>query len=127
MKLLLLLLLLLCLYVFIRLFDVLDMYAVLIFLPFSHYQRKVRASDILSKFVGQSESALRSIFATARASAPCVLFLDEIDAIAGGQARGGGNQTNERKKEGKRERERERKREREREEEGKRLLSLICK
>jgi SpoVK/Ycf46/Vps4 family AAA+-type ATPase len=43
---------------------------------------QVRASDILDKWLGGSEALLRSLFARARASAPCILFLDEIDAIA---------------------------------------------
>jgi SpoVK/Ycf46/Vps4 family AAA+-type ATPase len=37
-------------------------------------------------FIGQSERNLREIFQTARRNAPCVLFLDEIDAL--GQKRG---------------------------------------
>lgn len=42
----------------------------------------VKASDILDKWLGGSEAILRSLFAKARAAAPCILFLDEIDAIA---------------------------------------------
>ena len=42
----------------------------------------VRASDILDKWLGGSEALLRSVFARARASAPCILFIDEIDAVA---------------------------------------------
>ena len=42
----------------------------------------VRASDILDKWLGGSEALLRSLFARARASAPCILFIDEIDAVA---------------------------------------------
>lgn len=47
-------------------------------LPIIH----VRAADILDKWLGGSEALLRSLFARARAASPCVLFLDEIDAIA---------------------------------------------
>jgi len=43
---------------------------------------KVDAVDVLNQWVGESESVIRSFFARARASAPCILFLDEIDAIA---------------------------------------------
>jgi SpoVK/Ycf46/Vps4 family AAA+-type ATPase len=43
---------------------------------------QVRATDILDKWLGGSEALLRSLFARARAAAPCILFLDEIDAIA---------------------------------------------
>ncbi len=42
----------------------------------------VRGPEILSKWVGESEKALREIFRKARASAPCIVFLDEVDSIA---------------------------------------------
>ena len=42
----------------------------------------MRASDILDKWLGGSESAIRSLFARARSAAPCILFFDEIDALA---------------------------------------------
>ncbi|MFZ2503782.1 MAG: ATP-binding protein, partial [Nocardioides sp.] len=41
----------------------------------------VSLADILDMYVGQSERNLHELFETARASAPCVLFLDELDAI----------------------------------------------
>lgn len=41
----------------------------------------IRISDILGQYVGESESNLHDIFETARANAPVVLFLDEIDAV----------------------------------------------
>jgi SpoVK/Ycf46/Vps4 family AAA+-type ATPase len=43
---------------------------------------RVRASDVLDKWLGGSEAAIRSLFARARGAAPCILFFDEIDAIA---------------------------------------------
>jgi SpoVK/Ycf46/Vps4 family AAA+-type ATPase len=43
---------------------------------------QVRASDVLDKWLGGSEALLRSLFDRARAAAPCILFIDEIDAIA---------------------------------------------
>jgi SpoVK/Ycf46/Vps4 family AAA+-type ATPase len=43
---------------------------------------KVRASDVLDKWLGGSEAAVRSLFARARSAAPCIIFFDEIDAIA---------------------------------------------
>ena len=43
---------------------------------------KVRASDILDQWLGGSEAAIRAIFTRARAAAPCILFFDELDAIA---------------------------------------------
>ncbi|GBF09502.1 cell division control protein 48, AAA family, partial [Aeropyrum pernix] len=42
----------------------------------------VRGPEILSKWVGESERAIREIFAKARQHAPAVVFFDEIDAIA---------------------------------------------
>ncbi|NPA23139.1 MAG: AAA family ATPase, partial [Crenarchaeota archaeon] len=42
----------------------------------------VRGPEILSKWVGESERAIREIFKKARMAAPCVVFFDEIDAIA---------------------------------------------
>jgi transitional endoplasmic reticulum ATPase len=42
----------------------------------------IRGPEILSKWVGESEKAVRKIFRKARQSAPCIIFLDELDAIA---------------------------------------------
>ena len=42
----------------------------------------VNGPELLSPYVGQSEARLRELFSAARQSAPCVLFLDEIDAMA---------------------------------------------
>jgi len=42
----------------------------------------VKGPEILSKWVGESEKAVRKIFRKARQAAPCVVFFDEIDAIA---------------------------------------------
>ena len=41
----------------------------------------VRGPEILSKWVGESEKAIREIFRKAKASAPCIVFFDEIDSI----------------------------------------------
>ncbi len=38
-------------------------------------------ADVLDMYIGQSEKNLREIFETARRNAPCVLFIDEIDAL----------------------------------------------
>jgi SpoVK/Ycf46/Vps4 family AAA+-type ATPase len=38
--------------------------------------------DIYSLWVGESEKAIASLFERARSAAPCVLFLDELDALA---------------------------------------------
>ncbi len=42
----------------------------------------IRGPEILSKWVGESEKAVREVFKRARQTAPCVVFFDEIDAIA---------------------------------------------
>ncbi|MCY0860229.1 MAG: CDC48 family AAA ATPase [Sulfolobaceae archaeon] len=42
----------------------------------------VRGPEVLSKWVGESEKAIREIFRRARQTAPCVIFFDEIDSIA---------------------------------------------
>jgi transitional endoplasmic reticulum ATPase len=43
----------------------------------------VRGPEVLSMWVGESEKAIRQIFKKARQVAPCIVFFDEIDAIAG--------------------------------------------
>ncbi len=42
----------------------------------------VKGPEILSKWVGESEKAVREIFRRARRAAPAIVFFDEIDAIA---------------------------------------------
>ncbi|BBU63952.1 CDC48 family AAA ATPase [Methylosinus sporium] len=42
----------------------------------------VKGPELLSKYVGESERAVRDLFARARQSAPCLVFLDEVDALA---------------------------------------------
>ncbi|MHA1698762.1 MAG: AAA family ATPase, partial [Promethearchaeota archaeon] len=41
----------------------------------------VKGSEILSKWLGESEKAISEIFMKARQCAPCIMFFDEIDAI----------------------------------------------
>lgn len=48
----------------------------------------IKGPELLSKWVGESESQVRGVFDKARTAAPCVLFFDELDSI--GMARGGG-------------------------------------
>ncbi len=42
----------------------------------------IKGPEVFSKYVGESEEAVREIFQKARQVAPCILFIDEIDAIA---------------------------------------------
>jgi len=48
----------------------------------------VKGPELMSKYVGESERALRDVFRTARQAAPTIMFFDEIDALA--PARGSG-------------------------------------
>lgn len=48
----------------------------------------VRGPEVLSKWVGESERAIRDIFRKAKASAPCIIFFDEIDSLAKPRAYG---------------------------------------
>ena len=42
----------------------------------------VKGAELLSKWVGESEHAVRDLFARARQSSPAIIFFDELDAIA---------------------------------------------
>ncbi|MGN6613491.1 MAG: CDC48 family AAA ATPase [Candidatus Nitrosocosmicus sp.] len=42
----------------------------------------IKGPELLSKWVGESEKGVREIFRKARQSAPCIIFFDELDAIA---------------------------------------------
>ncbi|MDI9643974.1 MAG: CDC48 family AAA ATPase [Candidatus Verstraetearchaeota archaeon] len=42
----------------------------------------VKGPEVLSKWVGESEKAIREIFKKARQAAPCIVFFDELDSIA---------------------------------------------
>ncbi len=41
----------------------------------------VKGAELLDKYVGESERAVREVFARARAAAPSILFFDELDAL----------------------------------------------
>jgi transitional endoplasmic reticulum ATPase len=47
----------------------------------------VRGPEVLSKWVGESEKAIREIFRKAKASSPCIVVFDELDSLA--RPRGG--------------------------------------
>ena len=48
----------------------------------------ISGSDFVEMFVGVGASRVRDLFTQAKASTPCIIFLDEIDAV--GRRRGGG-------------------------------------
>jgi len=57
----------------------------------------VKGPELLSKFVGESERAVRQLFMRAAASPPCIVFFDELDALcpnrgAAGESSGGSSE-----------------------------------
>lgn len=59
----------------------------------------IKGPELFSKFVGESEKALRNVFEKARASSPSIIFFDEIDGMIGSRtdgASGGGVHVGER-------------------------------
>mmetsp|Transcript_6253 Transcript_6253/g.12390 ORF Transcript_6253/g.12390 Transcript_6253/m.12390 type:complete len:678 (-) Transcript_6253:774-2807(-) len=42
----------------------------------------VKGPELLNKYVGESEKSVRRVFQRARASSPCIIFFDELDALA---------------------------------------------
>jgi transitional endoplasmic reticulum ATPase len=49
----------------------------------------IKGPELLSKWVGESEKGVREIFRKARQAAPCIIFLDEIDALVPRRESGG--------------------------------------
>ena len=49
----------------------------------------VKGPELMSKFIGESERALREVFHKARQASPCVLFFDELDGLVGSRESGG--------------------------------------
>jgi ribosome biogenesis ATPase len=59
----------------------------------------VKGPELLDKYVGESERAVRHVFQRARMSSPCVIFFDELDALCprrDGSGGGGGSGVSER-------------------------------
>jgi transitional endoplasmic reticulum ATPase len=56
----------------------------------------VKGPEFLSKWVGESEKAVRETFRKAKQSAPCIVFFDEIDSIAPSRGGGGDSHVTER-------------------------------
>lgn len=48
----------------------------------------IKGPELLSKWVGESEKGVREIFRKARLAAPCIVFLDEVDALIPRRGRG---------------------------------------
>src|SRR5256884_436315 len=55
----------------------------------------VKGPELLNKFVGESEKAVREVFRKARQASPCIIFFDEIDSVAptGGSGMGDSHAT----------------------------------
>ncbi|MDD1766506.1 MAG: CDC48 family AAA ATPase, partial [Candidatus Methanomethyliaceae archaeon] len=51
----------------------------------------IKGPEIFSKWVGESEKAIREVFRRARTAAPAIIFFDEIDSIAPVRSAGGGD------------------------------------
>jgi len=56
----------------------------------------IKGPEIMSKWVGESEKAIRKVFQKAKQVAPCIVFIDEIDAIAPRRGSDAGNNVTER-------------------------------
>lgn len=52
----------------------------------------IKGPEVMSKWVGESEKAIRELFRKARQSAPCIIFMDEVDSIT--PRRGGSHDSN---------------------------------
>jgi transitional endoplasmic reticulum ATPase len=48
----------------------------------------VKGPELLSRYVGESERAVREVFRKARQAAPCIVFFDEIDALVPSRSAG---------------------------------------
>ena len=59
----------------------------------------VKGPELLDKYVGESERAVRVVFERARSSSPCIVFFDELDSLCpkrGSDSGGGGGGVSER-------------------------------
>jgi len=50
----------------------------------------VKGPELISKWVGESEKGVREVFRKARQASPCIVFFDELDAIAPRRSRSQG-------------------------------------
>ena len=56
----------------------------------------VKGPELLNKYVGESEKAVRELFLRASTSSPCIIFFDELDALCPKRGMHSGNQVTER-------------------------------
>jgi ribosome biogenesis ATPase len=56
----------------------------------------IKGPELLNKYVGESEKAVRSVFSRARNSAPCIIFFDEIDSLCPRRSNDSSNPSSER-------------------------------
>ncbi|CAO2828505.1 unnamed protein product [Amaranthus hypochondriacus] len=50
----------------------------------------IKGPELLNKYVGESESQVRTLFNRARTCAPCIIFFDEVDALSTERGKEGG-------------------------------------
>jgi transitional endoplasmic reticulum ATPase len=56
----------------------------------------IKGPEVMSKWVGESEKKLREVFRKAKQVSPCIVFLDELDALAPTRGAGGDNNVSDR-------------------------------